>query len=52
MLMIVDVWRIVVRVRVDGNGTVTRDEVASCLDEIMEKGGELRRNVLKWKDCS
>lgn len=48
--LIADVWRIGVRVRVDENGIVTRDEVVACLDEVMEKGDELRRNVLKWKD--
>ncbi|KAL1544837.1 hypothetical protein AAHA92_21640 [Salvia divinorum] len=48
--MIVDVWRTGVRVRADGNGIVTRDEVVACLDEVMERGDELRRHVLKWKD--
>lgn len=52
--LILDVWRIGVRVRADENGIVMRDEVVARLAEVMqiERGDEIRRNVLKWKDLA
>ncbi|KAH6809281.1 hypothetical protein C2S51_027064 [Perilla frutescens var. frutescens] len=52
--LIVDVWKTGLRVKADGNGIVTRDEVAARLNEVMqrERGDEIRRNMLKWKDLA
>lgn len=49
---IVDVWRTGARVKVDEKGVATREEIEACVKEVMEgeKGEELRRNALKWKE--
>lgn len=52
--LIADVWQTGVRVKVDGNGILMRNEVAAWINEVMrrEKGEEIRSNVLKWKDLA
>ncbi|KAK6146379.1 hypothetical protein DH2020_020248 [Rehmannia glutinosa] len=51
---IADVWRTGVRCKENGNGIVTREEVIVCVNDVMkgERGREIRRNVLKWKDLA
>lgn len=49
-----DVWKVGIRVEVDENGIVTREEIESCLREAMEKdlGREMRINAKKWKELA
>ncbi|VVB07474.1 unnamed protein product [Arabis nemorensis] len=48
-----DVWKIGLRVKTDGNGDgfVSKEEIARCVVEVMEgeKGKEMRKNVEKFK---
>ncbi|KAF5733897.1 putative UDP-glucosyltransferase 74F2 [Tripterygium wilfordii] len=46
-----DIWKVGVRVRVDENGIVGREEIESCIVKVMEgeTGGEMRKNAEKWK---
>ncbi|KDP35128.1 hypothetical protein JCGZ_10662 [Jatropha curcas] len=44
---VADVWRTGVRVKVDEEGIVTKEEIEMCLKEVME--GEIRKNCEKWK---
>lgn len=50
--LIADVWRIGVRVKSDGNGVVTREEVTARVNDVMqgESGREIRRNAVRWKE--
>ncbi|XP_058200919.1 UDP-glycosyltransferase 75C1-like [Rhododendron vialii] len=53
--MMVDVWKIGVRVGKNEVGIVESDEVKRCIEKVMgaEEGGEeLRRNAKKWKDLA
>ncbi|XP_058200920.1 crocetin glucosyltransferase, chloroplastic-like [Rhododendron vialii] len=53
--MIVDVWKIGVRVGKNEEGIVESDEVKRCIEKVMgaEEGGEeMRRNAKKWKDLA
>ncbi|XP_058200915.1 crocetin glucosyltransferase, chloroplastic-like [Rhododendron vialii] len=50
--MMVDVWKIGVRVRADEEGIVRSDEVKRCIEMVMrgeEIGEEMRRNAKKWE---
>ncbi|KAB1218162.1 UDP-glycosyltransferase 74F2 [Morella rubra] len=46
-----DVWKVGVRVKVDKNGTVGREEIRSCIREVMEgeRGREMKKNAEKWR---
>lgn len=50
--LIADLWRIGVRVKSDGNGVVTREEVTARVNDVMqgESGREIRRNAVRWKE--
>lgn len=57
--LVQDVWKIGIRVKYNEKeeeelGFVERDEIARCIKEVMEgeKGKEMKRNALKWKDLS
>ncbi|PNY13154.1 UDP-glycosyltransferase 75D1-like protein [Trifolium pratense] len=55
--LIEDVWKIGVRVdyKVDEYGIVRGDEIKKCLEVVMgsgEKGEELRRNAIEWKNLA
>ncbi|KAH7856449.1 hypothetical protein Vadar_001545 [Vaccinium darrowii] len=51
--MIVDVWKIGIRVQKHQEGIVESDEVKSCIEKVMgETGEEMRRNAKKWKDLA
>ncbi|KAH9726756.1 UDP-glycosyltransferase 74F2 [Citrus sinensis] len=49
-----DVWKVGVRVRVDEDGIVRRDEIERCIRELMEgqSGREMRMNAKKWSDLA
>ncbi|XP_075516471.1 UDP-glycosyltransferase 74F2-like [Primulina tabacum] len=49
-----DVWRVGVRVCVDHDGIVRREEIESCLREVMvgEIGKEFKRNAIKYWDLA
>ncbi|GFS45903.1 UDP-glucosyltransferase 74F2 [Actinidia rufa] len=49
-----DVWKVGIRVRVGEKGIVWREEVETCIREVMEgeKGKELKKNAMKWKDLA
>ncbi|KAL8140530.1 hypothetical protein V2J09_006551 [Rumex salicifolius] len=46
-----NVWRLGIRVKANGKGLVDREEIESCLREIMDgkKGEEMRSNTSKWR---
>ncbi|KAK4420972.1 UDP glycosyltransferase 9 [Sesamum alatum] len=52
--LVADVWQIGVRVEADENGIVTREEIAARVKDVMqgERGLEIRRNAVKWKDMA
>lgn len=52
--LIADVWQIGVRMKVDGDGVVGRENVAACVTDIMhrETGRAVRENASKWKDLA
>ena len=53
--MMTDVWKTGVRVSVNEEGMVGRDEMKRCLDIVMgdgERAEELRRNGEKWKELA
>ncbi|KAE8723825.1 UDP-glycosyltransferase 75D1 [Hibiscus syriacus] len=53
--LIEDVWKCGVRVSANEEGIVERGEIVRCLDLTMgdgEKGKEVRRNVVKWRDLA
>ncbi|KAH7858530.1 hypothetical protein Vadar_025027 [Vaccinium darrowii] len=53
--LMVDVWKIGVRVKKNGEGMVESDEVKRCIEIVMggeEIGEEMRRNAKKWKDSA
>ncbi|KAL4572283.1 hypothetical protein LXL04_019054 [Taraxacum kok-saghyz] len=49
-----DVWGVGVRVKADEKGIVRRDNLGSCIKEIMEgeRGVVARRNARKWRDLA
>ncbi|KAH9726758.1 UDP-glycosyltransferase 74F2 [Citrus sinensis] len=49
-----DVWKVGVRVGVDGDGIVRRDDIESCIREVMEgeSGREMKMNAKKWRDLA
>lgn len=49
-----DVWRVGVRVHVDDDGIVRREEIESCLREVMEgeMGKEFKRNAIKYRELA
>lgn len=49
-----DVWKVGVRVRVDEDGIVRRDEIERRIREVMEgqSGREMRMNAKKWRDLA
>lgn len=48
---VADVWRVGVRVKVNEEGIVTKEEIEMCIREVMEgeSSSILRRNSEKWK---
>ncbi|XP_065860817.1 mogroside IE synthase-like [Euphorbia lathyris] len=46
-----DVWKVGVRVKVDGDGIVVKEELEFCIREVMEgdRADEMRENCEKWK---
>ncbi|KAK8506008.1 hypothetical protein V6N13_002657 [Hibiscus sabdariffa] len=51
-----DVWGIGIRVRPDKEGTVRRETIKQCIAELVtevgEKGKEIKKNSIKWKDLA
>ncbi|XP_071730748.1 UDP-glycosyltransferase 74G1-like [Rutidosis leptorrhynchoides] len=49
-----DIWSVGVRVKVDEKGIVRRDNIVSCIKEIIEgeKGKIAQTNASKWKDLA
>ncbi|XP_050235950.1 UDP-glycosyltransferase 74F2-like [Mercurialis annua] len=52
--LVEDVWKVGIRVRVNEEGFVTREEVEGCIRVVMEseKGKEMRRNGVKWRELA
>ncbi|KAH0649905.1 hypothetical protein KY284_029817 [Solanum tuberosum] len=48
--LIQDVWKIGVRVRINDEGIVEKDDLGRCIDVM--KGEEYRKNAIKWKDLA
>ncbi|XP_007033645.2 PREDICTED: UDP-glycosyltransferase 74F2 [Theobroma cacao] len=49
-----DVWKVGVRVEVDENGIVNRDEIEYCIRQVMEgeTGKVMKENAKKWKQLA
>ncbi|KAJ4957726.1 hypothetical protein NE237_024837 [Protea cynaroides] len=48
-----DVWGIGLRVKVDENGAAVREEIQACIREVIgEKGKDIRKNAIKWKELA
>ncbi|XP_059445918.1 UDP-glycosyltransferase 74F2-like [Corylus avellana] len=49
-----DVWKVGVRVEVDENGVVGREEIESCIRKVMEgeRGKEMKENAKKWSNLA
>ncbi|XXG78686.1 hypothetical protein AAC387_Pa08g2581 [Persea americana] len=47
--LVEDVWKMGVRVKVNGDGVLEGGELRRCLEEVMA-GEEMRKNASKWKD--
>ncbi|RDX80630.1 UDP-glycosyltransferase 74F1, partial [Mucuna pruriens] len=49
-----DIWKVGIRVKVNDNGIVTREEIENCIRVVMEKdlGREMRINAKKWKELA
>ncbi|KAK8480871.1 hypothetical protein V6N11_051361 [Hibiscus sabdariffa] len=51
-----DVWGIGIRVHPDEEGTVRRETIKQCIAELVtevgEKGKEIKKNSIKWKDLA
>ena len=49
-----DIWKVGVRVKVDGNGIVSREEIESCIRQVLEgeKGKVMKENAKKWKELA
>lgn len=48
---IADFWRVGIRVKINENGILTREEFESCIRQAVEgeKGKEIKSNATKWK---
>ena len=51
---IMDVWKVGIRVKVDENGIGTKEEIELCIREVIEgeRGKEMKRNSMKWKELA
>ncbi|XWS13100.1 hypothetical protein CRYUN_Cryun36dG0008600 [Craigia yunnanensis] len=49
-----DIWKVGVRVKLDGNGIVSREEIESCIRQVMEgeKRKAMKENAKKWKELA
>ncbi|KAL5990779.1 hypothetical protein ACLOJK_011683 [Asimina triloba] len=49
-----DVWGVGLRAGIDETGMVSREEIGSCIREVMEgeRGKELKRNAMKWRELA
>ncbi|GKE21405.1 hypothetical protein Tco_1432917 [Tanacetum coccineum] len=49
-----DIWGVGVRVKADEKGVVRRENLMSCIKDILEgeKGIAARNNAAKWKDLA
>ncbi|XP_059275906.1 UDP glycosyltransferase 9-like [Lycium ferocissimum] len=49
-----DVWKVGVRPKLNKKEIVTREEISTCIDEVVhgKRGKEFKRNALKWKDLA
>ena len=51
---IMDVWKVGIRVKVDEKGIGTKEEIELCIREVIEgeRGKEMKRNSMKWKELT
>lgn len=52
--LVEDFWKVGVRVKVNEEGIVSREEIKNCIREVMEgeRSREIRRNCEKWKELA
>ncbi|GAA0165310.1 transferase [Lithospermum erythrorhizon] len=52
--LVQDLWKMGIRVRVDEKGLVGREEIETCIKEVLEgeRGKEMKKNALKWKELA
>ncbi|XP_039066887.1 UDP-glycosyltransferase 74E2-like [Hibiscus syriacus] len=48
---VADVWEVGIRVKKDGNGIITKEEIQRCVREVMEgeRSLDIKRNSEKWR---
>ncbi|KAK9928411.1 hypothetical protein M0R45_025548 [Rubus argutus] len=51
---VADVWKVGVRVKMNEEGIATKEEIALCIEQIMDekKGMEMRKASLRWKELA
>ncbi|XWS09459.1 hypothetical protein CRYUN_Cryun40dG0086400 [Craigia yunnanensis] len=49
-----DIWKIGVRVKADNDGLVSREQIESCIRQVMEgeRAREMKENAKKWRDLA
>ncbi|KDP35132.1 hypothetical protein JCGZ_10666 [Jatropha curcas] len=52
--LVEDVWKAGIRVKVNEDGIVTREEIEGCVRQVMESetGKEMRKNAQKWRELA
>uniref|UniRef100_A0A2N9FKN0 UDP-glycosyltransferases domain-containing protein n=1 Tax=Fagus sylvatica TaxID=28930 RepID=A0A2N9FKN0_FAGSY len=51
---IVDVWKVGIRIKMNEKGIATKEEIEVCIRDVMgrEKGEEIKRNSMRWKELA
>ncbi|XP_022722111.1 UDP-glycosyltransferase 74F2-like [Durio zibethinus] len=49
-----DIWKMGVRVKANNDGIASREQIASCIMQVMEgaRGREMKENAKKWRDLA
>ncbi|XVE80836.1 hypothetical protein DITRI_Ditri15bG0012400 [Diplodiscus trichospermus] len=51
---VADIWKMGVRVKADNDGIISREEIDSCIRQVMEgeRSREMKENAKKWRDLA
>lgn len=49
--LVEDLWQVGIRVKVDEKGFVGREEIESCIKEVLERN-DLKTNALRWRELA
>ena len=49
-----DVWKVGIRIKMNEKGIATKEEIEVCIRDVMgrEKGEEMKRNSMRWKELA